>query len=157
MIRRATQSDATEIAAIWNHAIRETTITFNPVEKPESEVAALLGDATPCFVYEQDGAVLGFARYFPFRGGEGYRFSVEHTIMLTDAAQGKGVGRAMMGVLCDHARASGKHMMHAGISAENENAVAFHAACGFATLAVLPEVGFKFGRWIDLVLMQKRL
>jgi len=100
---------------------------------------------------------LGFARYFQFRGGEGYRYSVEHTIMLADAAQGKGVGRALMAAFCDHAKMQGMHTMHAGVSAENPNAVAFHAKCGFTTLAVLPEVGFKFGRWIDLVLMQKRL
>jgi len=157
MIRRATPSDAPAIAAIWNQAIRDTTFTFNPVEKTDAEVALLINDLTPCFVFGNENNALGFARYFQFRGGEGYRYSVEHTIMLTDAAQGKGVGRALMAAFCDHAKMQGMHTMHAGVSAENPNAVAFHAKCGFTTLAVLPEVGFKFGRWIDLVLMQKRL
>jgi phosphinothricin acetyltransferase len=62
-----------------------------------------------------------------------------------------------MEALCDHATAAGKHSMFAGCSAENAGAVAFHARMGFAEVARLPEVGFKFGRWIDLVLLQKRL
>jgi L-amino acid N-acyltransferase YncA len=157
LIRRATPNDAPAIVAIWNHTIRETTITFNPVEKTEAEVASLINDATPCYVYETENTVQGYARYFPFRGGEGYSFSVEHKVMLTKVAQGTGVGRALMTVLCDHANAVGMHMMHAGISAENPKSVDFHIKCGFTTLAILPEVGFKFGRWIDLVLMQKRL
>lgn len=155
MIRAATRVDAPQIAAIWNHAIRETTITFNPVEKSDGEVADLT--AQDCLVWEVDDRVLGFARYFPFRGGEGYRFTVEHTIMLHQDAHGQGGGRRLMEALCDHATAAGKHSMFAGCSAENAGAVAFHARMGFAEVARLPEVGFKFGRWIDLVLMQKRL
>ncbi len=156
MIRPATQGDAAAIAAIWNHAIRETVITFNPIEKSAGEVAALITDDQPCLVWD-DGGVQGFARYTQFRGGEGYRFSVEHTIMLSDTAQSKGAGRALLSALCQTAKDAGKHMMFAGVSAENSGAVAFHAKMGFTTAAVLPEVGFKFGRWHDLVLMQKRL
>ncbi|KQB97222.1 GNAT family acetyltransferase [Loktanella sp. 1ANDIMAR09] len=155
MIRAATRADAPQIAAIWNHAIRETTITFNPVEKSDAEVADLT--AQDCLVWEDDGRVLGFARYFPFRGGEGYRFTVEHTIMLHQDAQGQGGGQQLMAALCAQAAAAGKHSMFAGCSAENAGAVAFHARMGFAEVARLPEVGFKFGRWIDLILMQKRL
>ncbi|MDG1377220.1 MAG: GNAT family N-acetyltransferase [Yoonia sp.] len=157
MIRRAIPADAPAIARIWNQTIRATTITFNPTEKTLAEVAAALNDETPCFVFEHSGQVLGFARYFQFRGGEGYRFSCEHTILLANQLHGKGAGRALLAALCDHAKTAGMHTMHAAVSAENPGAVAFHTACGFTTLAVLPEVGFKFGRWIDLVLMQKRL
>ena len=156
MIRPATTSDAAQIAAIWNHAIRDTVITFNPVEKTVEEVAALMTPTQPFLVWDDDG-VQGFARYGQFRGGEGYRFSVEHTIMLRDTVQSKGAGRALLTVLCEKAQAAGMHMMFAGVSAENEGAVAFHSKMGFTTAAVLPEVGFKFGRWHDLVLMQKRL
>jgi phosphinothricin acetyltransferase len=155
MIRPAQPQDASQIAAIWNHAIRETTITFNPVEKPDEEVRELT--AQDCLVWEQDGRILGFARYFPFRGGEGYRFTVEHTIMLHKDAHGQGIGRQLMEALCAQAAGAGKHSMFAGCSAENAGAVAFHARLGFAKVATLPEVGFKFGRWIDLVLMQKTL
>lgn len=154
-IRVARPSDAQKVAAIWNHAIRETTITFNPVEKSDAEVSALI--AQDCLVWEHQGEVLGFARYFAFRGGEGYRFTVEHTIMLHEESQGQGGGRALMEALIAHAREAGKHSMFAGCSAENAVAVLFHNKLGFQEVATLPEVGFKFGRWIDLVLMQKTL
>jgi phosphinothricin acetyltransferase len=143
------------IAAIWNAAIRDTTITFNPVEKTDSEVAALC--AQDCFVWDHDDRVLGFARFFQFRGGDGYRFTVEQTVMLHPDGHGRGGGRALVTALCDAAKVGGMHTMFAGCSAENPDAVRFHAACGFETVATLPEVGFKFGRWIDLILMQKRL
>ncbi len=155
MIRAATPSDAAQIAAIWNHAIRETTITFNPVEKTQDEVAGLI--AQDCLVWDDGGHIMGFARYFPFRGGEGYRFTVEHTIMLHRQSHGQGGGRRLMAALCIHAKTAGKHTMFAGCSAENPGAVAFHARLGFQEVATLREVGFKFGRWIDLVLMQKTL
>lgn len=107
MIRPATKADAPAIAAIGNDAIRNTTITFNPVEKPNEEVGAMITDATPCLVYEDARGVMGFARYFPFRSGEGYRFSVEHTIMLHPDLRGKGAGRALLGAICELAQAAG--------------------------------------------------
>lgn len=155
MIRPAIPTDAPQIAAIWNKAIRETTITFSPAEKAEAEVADLTRDT--CLVWAEDDRILGFARYFPFRGGEGYQFTVEHTIMLHADAHGRGIGTQLMSALCAHAKAAGKHAMVAGCSAENTDAVAFHTHLGFAKVATMPEVGFKFGRWIDLVLMQKLL
>ena len=154
-IRPARPDDAPQIAAIWNHAIRHTTITFNPVEKSEAEVADLC--ARQAFVWVDGAQVLGFARYFQFRGGEGYRHTVEHTIMLHPDGHGRGGGRALMEALVTDARDAGMHSMFAGCSAENPGAVAFHAAIGFAEVATLRQVGFKFGRWIDLVLMQKML
>lgn len=157
MIRPAAAADAGVIAAIWNHYIRETTVTFLPDEKAPGDIAALIGGADPVLVAEADGEVLGFARYFQFRGGRGYVHTVEHTVLLRPGGAGRGTGRALMAALVDHATAAGKHSMWAGVSGENTAGVAFHAALGFERVAVLPEVGFKFGRWIDLVLMQKRL
>ena len=157
MIRPATAADAPGIAAIWTPVIRDTTITFNPVLKSEAEIAALTEGADPFLVWEEAGQILGFARYFQFRGGLGYLHTVEHTILLHPGGQGRGGGRALMVALCDRARAAGKHSMFAGVSVENVAGLAFHAAIGFDTVARLPEVGFKFGRWIDLVLMQNRL
>lgn len=156
MIRPAVATDASAVAQIWNAAIRDTTITFNPVEKSVAEVAGMITDGR-CLIWEEAGQVLGFARYFQFRGGEGYRFTAEHTVMLHPDGQGRGGGRALMQALCDHAKAAGWHTLFAGCSAENPGAVTFHANLGFETVATLPEVGFKFDRWIDLVLMQKRL
>ncbi len=155
MIRLATADDASQIADIWNFAIRETTITFNPDEKSVAEAASLTANA--CYVWEQGDRVLGFARYFQFRGGAGYRFTCEHTIMLHPDGQGQGGGRNLMDALCTHAKGAGMHTMFAGCSAENPGAVPFHAALGFEKVATLAQVGFKFDRWIDLVLMQKQL
>ncbi|MDX8347621.1 GNAT family N-acetyltransferase [Cognatiyoonia sp. IB215446] len=155
MIRPATPADAAAITEIWNAVIRDTTITFNPTEKTASEVIALI--AKDALVWDEEGQTLGFARFFPFRAGEGYKHTVEHTIMLHRDARGRGAGRALLTALCDLAKAQGLRNMIAGCSAESPAAIGFHAACGFQTVATLPEVGFKFGRWIDLVLMQKRL
>lgn len=155
MIRPATPHDAQAITDIWNAVIRDTTITFNPDEKSCAEVAALT--AQGCLVWQESDRILGFARYFQFRGGAGYRFTAEHTIMLHADGQARGGGRALMQAICAHAKAAGIHTLFAGCSGENPGAVQFHAAQGFETVATLREVGFKFGRWIDLVLMQKRL
>ena len=155
MIRAAQPKDAKQIADIWNHAIRNTTITFNPVEKSVEEVAQLCARNT--LVWDDGEQVSGFARYFQFRGGEGYRFTVEHTIMLHPTAHGGGIGRALMEALFDHAKKQGFHSMFAGCSAENVGAVTFHVRLGFQEVATLPQVGFKFDRWIDLVLLQKML
>jgi phosphinothricin acetyltransferase len=157
MIRRATAADAPAIAAIWNHHIRTGTVTFLPDEKSEAEVAALIAGPDPVFVAERAG-VAGFARHFPFRAGRGYAATREHTILLAPAApRGQGLGRALIEAVIADAAAGGAHSLWAGISGENADGRAFHAAMGFAVMAVLPEVGHKFGRWLDLVLMMRRL
>lgn len=159
MIRLATPQDAAAICHIWNHYIRETTVTFLPDEKSVAEVTALI-ETQPVFVWDAqpgDGGIAGFARYFQFRGGRGYAHTVEHTVLLSPDHAGQGIGRALIEALCNHARGAGMHSIWAGVSGENIAAVAFHASCGFEEVARLPEVGYKFGRWIDLVLMQRRL
>lgn len=160
-VRLAGPGDAAGIAAIWNPVIRDTAITFNAAEKTEAEVAALLAERAAAghgtFVAGAPGEVLGFASYSQFRGGVGYARTMEHTVLLAEGARGRGLGRALMAALEEHARAAGAHSLFAGVSGENPAGRAFHAALGYVELAVLPEVGFKFGRWMDLHLMQKRL
>jgi phosphinothricin acetyltransferase len=153
MIREAVRSDAAAIAAIWNPIIRATTVTFTPVEKRVDEIEALIA-ARPVFV-AADGA--GFAVYDQFRRGPGYRFTVEHTLHVAEGARGRGIGRSLMQAVEAHAAAAGAHSIYAGVSGENPGGVAFHAAIGFAEAARLPEAGWKFDRWIDLVLMRKVL
>ncbi|HSF64787.1 MAG TPA: GNAT family N-acetyltransferase [Paracoccaceae bacterium] len=160
-IRAATPADIPGILAIWNPVIRDTAITFNSAEKTPDDLLAALRDKAAAghafLVAAPEGRVLGFATYGPFRGGTGYARTLEHTILLAPDAQGRGLGRALMEALCDHARAGGVHSLIGGVSAENPQGRAFHAAMGFAEAAILPQVGWKFGRWMDLVLMQKFL
>ena len=109
------------------------------------------------FVATQDDQVLGFAKYGQFRGGVGYGKTMEHTVILSADARGRGVGRALMTVVEDHARAGGAHSMFAGVSSENPDGVAFHKTLGYHQVAVLAQVGRKFDRWFDLHLLQKML
>jgi L-amino acid N-acyltransferase len=161
MIRPATGADIPGILAIWNPVIRDTVITFNSVEKTPDDIARMIADRTAAgqaVLVADDGAgVAGFATYSQFRGGVGYARTMEHTILLAPGTGGRGLGRALMTGVEDHARAGGAGSMFGGVSAENAAGRAFHAAIGYAEAAVLPRVGFKFGRWLDLVLMQKFL
>jgi phosphinothricin acetyltransferase len=161
ILRPAAAGDAATVAAIWNPVIRDTAATFTTqektVERLTADFAARTAEGKLFLLAEEAGEVLGFATYFQFRNGPGYARTMEHSIILSPAARGRGVGRALMCGLEDHARAGGVHSLWAGVSAENPAGVAFHRAIGFAEIARLPEVGYKFGRWMDLVLMQKIL
>jgi len=157
-VRPALSEDAADVALLWNDVIRETLITFNSVEKTVSEIDALIaGDATRVFVAEAKGRVVGFATYFQFRGGAGYARTMEHSIHLAAAARGQGLGRALMELVERDATDRGAHSLFAGVSGANPEGRAFHARMGFVHVATLPEVGYKWGRWLDLHLMQKRL
>lgn len=161
MIRDARAEDAAAVAAIWNPVIRDTAFTFNAVEKTVAEVAQMIaarqGEGHAFLVAEEEGRVAGFASYAQFRGGVGYARTMEHTVILAPGAWGQGTGRALMATLEARARAAGVHAMIGGVSAENPAGRAFHARIGYAEVAVLPQVGHKFGRYMDLVLMQKIL
>jgi L-amino acid N-acyltransferase YncA len=157
IIRPATLPDSPAIAEIWNYHIRTGTITFNPVEKTTDEVAAMIVTRPAFFVADVAGLITGFATYDQFRGGAGYARTMEHTVQLSPGQNGRGFGRALMQAVEDHARAAGAHSIFAGVSAENHEGRAFHARLGYRETAILPEVGWKFGRWLDLVLMQKFL
>jgi len=157
MIRAARPGDADAIAAIQNPVIRDTAITFNSQEKTPDEIVAAIHEL-PCFlVAVDDGRILGFVSYLPFRRGVGYARTMEHTILLSPEARGRGAGRALMTAAEDHARRAGVGSLWAGVGGENPDGVAFHARLGFEEVARLPKVGFKFGRWMDLVLMRKWL
>lgn len=158
IVRPARVSDAAAVVALWNPWIETTAITFTTEPKTEQGVAADIAARADGFqVAERDGTVLGLATSFAFRSGPGYRFTREHTVVLAPQARGQGAGRALMTAIENAARADGVQSLFAGVSGENPDGIAFHAAIGFAHVARLPRVGYKFGRWMDLVLMQKFL
>lgn len=158
IIRQAEPRDIAPILAFWNPFIRETSVTFTTMEKAPEALAADMAARGPAYlVAEEAGAVLGFASYGTFRSGPGYAHTAEHTVILSRGVQGRGVGRALMARLEEVARAAGLHVLVAGVSGENESAIAFHRAIGFVEVARMPEVGRKFERWMDLVLLQKIL
>lgn len=157
LVRPATTDDAAAIAAIAAPFARDTTITFTTEPKTAAQVAAAVV-AFPWVVSTgADGAVTGYAGCSEFRGGPGYAHVREISIGLSPDARGKGQGRALVAALEQAAQASGTRVLIAGISGENPAAVAFHGACGFRQVGLLPGVGWKFGRALDLVLMQKDL
>ena len=160
-IRPATAADAPAICALWNPIIRDTVVTFNPVERDPAEIAEMIATrhAGPgaFFVAEDADGLLGFAAYAQFRGGLGYARCMEHTINLAPAARGQGLGPRLMTALEDHARAAGHHVMVAAITGSNTGSVRFHAGHGYVHVGTMPQVGWKFGRYHDLVLMQKTL
>ncbi|WP_176853527.1 GNAT family N-acetyltransferase [Donghicola mangrovi] len=158
LVRQAGVADAPAIVELWNGFVRDTAVTFTTLEKTCDGIAADIDARGAGFLVAVSGdTLLGFATYSAFRGGPGYARTKEHSVMLAEGARGRGVGRALMEALCDAARAEGVHSLFAGVSGENPDAVAFHTAIGFQEMVRLPEVGFKFGRWMDLVLMQKFL
>lgn len=156
MIRQARDGDAYAILALWNDVITRTTITFTSTPKTAATVRAMIAEQ-PVFVAELDGTVAGFSTFAQFRKGDGYAHIMEHSILLDRRAWGRGLGRALMEAVESKARSTGALSLIAGISGENPDAVRFHAALGFVQVAHIPGAGRKFGRMIDLILMQKCL
>jgi len=161
IIRPAKKTDAAAVAEIWNPAIRDSLATFNCVEKSLHEIERMIEQKKAAghgfLVAEENEKQFGFAYYGQFRGGVGYARTMENTIYLAPEAKGRGVGRDLMVALEDHARDAGAHLLFAGVCSENPAGLAFHKAVGYTEVARLREVGRKFNRWLDLVLLQKQL
>lgn len=160
-LRDARPDDAAAIAAIWNPIIRETAITFWPVERSDVEIAGIVAERQRAghafLVAEQQGVVAGFATYSQFRAGLGYARSMEHSINLAPSLRGTGTGRQLMRAIEDHARARNYRLMIGGITASNTVSLLFHAHLGYAQWGRIPAAGWKFGAFHDLVLMGKDL
>lgn len=160
IVRPFVETDTDAVLAIWNPVIRNTTITFSSEERTGTSLTQMIGERRAAgreFFVAENGGLLGFASYAQFRGGNGYLHAMEHTIILAPEHRGKGAGRALMAAVERHARTGGAHTLFAGVSGENAEGVAFHDRMGFRTVANIPEVGRKYGRWLDLVLMMKIL
>ncbi|MEC8042325.1 MAG: GNAT family N-acetyltransferase [Pseudomonadota bacterium] len=161
IIRTATAADAQGLAEIYNHAVENTVAILNETlvdaENRATWVAQRQGDGFPVLVAEEDGQVIGYASYGPWRPFHGFRETVEHSVYVRDGQRGKGLGRQLMQALIDQARADGLHMMVAAVTAGNDASIRLHEALGFEVTARMPQVGQKFGEWLELIFLQLRL
>ena len=152
ILRDATAADVPAITAIYAHHVLTGTGTFEEEPPGEAEMAARLlkvqGAGCAWLVTEQDGVVTGYGYYNQFRDRSAYRFTGEDSIYVRDDVRGMGVGKALVQALLDRAAAQG--LKHAG-------SIGLHAALGFRQVGVMRAVGLKFGRWLDVVTMQKSL
>jgi L-amino acid N-acyltransferase len=163
-IRDAAPHDVPVIADLYNALIPTTTIAWTEHRQSYEDRQLWFDRQTdvgnPVLAAEHDGVVVGFATYGDFRDSTkwpGYRFSVEHTIHVRADHWGSGVGRLLMTTLIERASAAGKHAMIGGIDAANDASIRFHERLGFVEVGRLPQTGWKFDRWLDLVLMQLML
>ncbi|MBB6629582.1 N-acetyltransferase [Nocardioides sp. KIGAM211] len=159
-IRPATPEDLPSISAIYDEQVAHGIATFDVEPPPPAYWAARLASAEPgdhVLVAEADGAVLGYAYSSSYRPRPAYARTRESSVYLAPAAQGRGVGRQLYDALLDLLRADGVHLVVAVVAQPNPASAALHRACGFASVGVLPEVGFKLGRWIDTELFALRL
>jgi phosphinothricin acetyltransferase len=161
IIRDATSADLDALLEIHNEAIRNSRAIWidHEVERSDREAwfAQHQADGHPVLVAEVDGAVVGYAAYGWYRPRPGYRFTVENSVYLRPEAQRLGIGRALMVEIIAAARAAGMHSMIAGVEASNSGSIALHGSLGFVEVGRMPQVGVKYGDWLDLVLMQLRL
>jgi L-amino acid N-acyltransferase YncA len=161
-LRPTGPGDAPALAAIYGHAARHGFGTFEDaapspeeMERRRARIAAL---GLPHLVAELDGRAAGFACATPFRPRAAYRFTAEDSVYVAPWAQGRGVGRALLQGVAEACEAMGLRQLVALIGdSENAGSIALHRACGFEVAGVLPAVGFKHGRWVDVVLMRRAL
>lgn len=160
-IRDATEADLPAILAILNQAIRETTAIWHTAETTLEARRAWLherqGRGLPVLVAVSGGEVLGFASFGDFRPFAGFALTAEHSLYVAPAAQGRGLGKALLTALLVRAEALGLHVLVAAIEAANAPSIALHRAMGFEEAGVLRQVGRKFDRWLDLLFMQRIL
>ncbi len=163
-LRDAVAGDATAIAAIWNPIIRDTVVTFWPTPRRASEIATLIARrqaAGWAFLVaettETASGLAGFGSVFQFRGGPGYARTMEHTVYVAPAVQGRGIGAALLRALEARAAAAGARALIGAVTGSNAASLAFHRRHGYAPVGRIPEAGWKFGRFHDLVLMHKRI
>jgi phosphinothricin acetyltransferase len=160
-LRAATAQDAAGIALIYNDAVANTTAIWNDVQVDVANRAAWIAERQaqgfPVLVAVEGEAVLGYASYGPWRPHDGYRRTVEHSVYVSTQARGQGLGVTLMEALNAAAKAQGLHVMVAGIDASNAVSIRLHERLGFAQTGLLPQVGMKFGRWLDLAFLQLQL
>jgi phosphinothricin acetyltransferase len=158
MIDNATAADFEQVLAIYNEVIRNSTAVYSDAEFDESNgriwFDSKLSSGFPFVVARDAAGVSGFGAFGAFRAWPCYRHSVEHSLHVRADCRGQGIGRALLQELMARASAMGKHVMVAGIDTENQASIGLHRSLGFNRVGHFHEVGFKFGRWLDLEFMQ---
>lgn len=158
-LRDTDRGDLPALTALYADEVLHGTATFELEPPDEAEMAGRLAAVRaldlPWLTAEVDGRFAGYAYLSPFRLRPAYRYCVELSVYVTPEARGRGVGRALMQALIERARGMGlRHLIGAIGDSANTGSIALHRACGFREAGVWRETGWKFGRWIDVVLMQ---
>lgn len=160
-IRPAAPTDIPAITEIYNEAGVGTTASYalEPVSVKDRQAwfERLTAENYPVLVVVNDGAVIGYASYGPFRALAGYAHTVEHSVYIAGGHQAGGLGRMLMTALIDVARGNKVHTMVGVIDGDNAASIAFHERLGFTASARLPQVGRKFDRWLDVVFVSRVL
>ncbi|MDG3014735.1 N-acetyltransferase family protein [Speluncibacter jeojiensis] len=161
IVRDADDTDLPGILEIHNEAILNTTATWDEepvdVESRRRWLEDRRAHGFPVLVADHDGRVAGFASYGVWRAKAGYRFTVENSVYVHADHHRKGIAKALMAELIERARGGGIHVMVASIESTNHISISLHEQFGFRTVAQMPEVGRKFGRWLDMTFMQLTL
>jgi L-amino acid N-acyltransferase YncA len=162
IVRPATPADLPGILEIYNHAVLNTTASYDyeprTLDHRTQWFAERQRDNYPILVaVDATGRVAGWSALNPYHARVGYRFTSENSVYVAEDRRGKGIGRALLGPLIEAGRARGLHAILAVIDADNEASVRLHAAFGFEKVGLFKQVGFKFGRWLDVVYMEKLL
>jgi phosphinothricin acetyltransferase len=161
MISPATRRDLPEILKIYNEVIRNSTAVYTEVEftaeRGQAWFEAKLASGFPMLAARDASGVTGFGSFADFRAWPCYRHSVEHSVHVRSDRRGQGIGRSLVIELMSQATGMGKHVMIAGIDADNAVSIKLHESLGFIKVGHFHEVGFKFGRWLDLVFLECRL
>lgn len=162
LLRPSSDADIPAIQAIYAHAVAHGTGTFETEIPDTAEMsrrrAEVLSRGLPWLVAEREGQILGYAYANYFRPRMAYRFCLEDSIYLHPDSQGQGIGRLLLAELMARCEALGARQMLAVIGdAENQGSIGLHRALGFQDTGVLKSAGWKFGRWLDVILMQRQL
>jgi L-amino acid N-acyltransferase YncA len=162
VIRPSRETDVPEITAIYAFHVLHGLASFEELPPDVDDIASrrrdIVGHGLPYLIAERSARVLGYCYASPYRTRSAYRFTLEDSIYIDQAEVGHGLGRALLAAVLDHCAELGYRQMVAVIGGSDTwPSIRLHAALGFTRIGVLPAVGFKFGSWVDIVLMQRAL
>lgn len=162
LIRASRDDDVPAIAQIYGDNVLVSTASYEYVPPAAEEFARrraeVVAGGFPYFVAELDGAVVGYAYAHTYRGRIGYRFTVENSVYVADRAAGRGIGKQLMRAVIEACEKLGYRQMIAVVGDRaNVASIRLHESCGFRVIGIFPSIGFKFGRWVDSVQLQRAL